>query len=528
MVKIEFGTALIKSLKSGYNLKDFKSDAISGLVVSLVSLPLAMALAIAVGLNPSYGVYTAMVAGFFAALLGGSKTQVSGPTAAFVAILAPIYTKYGIEGLITSQFMAGIIVIFMSVFRLGKYMKYMPHSIVLGFTTGIAIVIFVISLKDFLGFNLPKFDGYLYYRLKTLLSNINTISLADMTIGLTTLLLIRFWHRIPFIVLQKLPSIVGAIFITSIISYIAIKNGYDIKTIESTFSFIENGIKISGIPNKLPDFSGNLIITDSNMIVQLLPSAFMVALLASLESLLSARMADSLAGTKHDSNSELFGIGFANFISSLFQGMPATGAIARTATNIKSGAKSPISSMICSLLVTLYVLTFAHIIDDIPMAALSAVLINTAINMIEIKEIKTVLKSGLKEDSIALIVTIVLTATTDMIIGVASGMATILLLNLKHFKEKSYSKIEGQTLQLTGDLTFSNFDNIFTSKFTNLNQSNITIDLSNIGYIDLSSIKQVEYCIENNEKNINIKVKAKDKIKKLIEGLTNLSKERFI
>lgn len=380
-------TALRAGLKH-YGLKTFRADALAGLVVSLVALPLSMALAIAVGLPPQHGLYTAIVAGVVAALLGGSMTQVSGPTAAFVVIVAPIVTEHGLHGLIWCQLIAGALLIAMGITRLGKLIHFVPYPVTTGFTTGIAVTIATLALNDFFGLGIKELKGHFTDKAGLIVSHLPALNGPETLVGIVTLGAIILTHKFA----PKVPAPVIGIGLGTLVSWWLAKNGTPVETILSRFSFTSPaGTVTQGIPPYAPAFhlpggSGLFRVPDYQEFMTLLMPAMVIAALAALESLLSATVADSISRTKHDPDAELSGIGIANIFSGLAAGIPATGALARTSANIHAGARTPVAAIIHALLLLVYMLTLTAYINHIPMAALAGLLIYVAWRMAHIPQ----------------------------------------------------------------------------------------------------------------------------------------------
>lgn len=420
-------TALRASLPH-YNINTFKSDAIAGLIVSLIALPLSMALAIAVGLPPQHGLYTAIVAGIAAAVFGGCMTQVSGPTAAFVVIIAPIVSGLGLHGLIWCQILAGVMLIVLGVARLGRLVAYVPYAVTTGFTAGIAIVIATLALNDFFGLGIARLEGSYIHKVTTLAAHFHETRWPEMVIGLATLLTIVFFGRV---VTHRIPSPVAGIALGTLLAWGFSHFGVHVDTLGTRFSYeTAEGLK-HGIPPyppvfHLPSFNHDTLFSIPSVaeLKTLLGPSMIIAALAALESLLSATVADSMSGTKHDPNAELNGIGVANILSGLVAGIPATGAIARTATNINAGAKTPVASIIHALLILLYVLTLSSLINQVPMAALAALLLTVAYRMSHAKQfVHLIKKAEVRTDVIVLLGCFILTVLMDMVAGVSAGLA---------------------------------------------------------------------------------------------------------
>lgn len=399
----------IESLK-GYKRSDFVADLTSGITVGVVALPLAMAFGIASGVTPQAGIYTAIIAGFLISALGGSRTQIGGPTGAFVVVIAAIIAKHGLSGLLMVTMMAGAILIFLGLTKLGNAVKFIPRPVIIGFTNGIAVLIASTQIKDFLGL---RVEGHVpsefFERMVFIGKHLGSTDLATVVLAVVSLAIILLMPRLT----KKVPgSIVALICTTAVVGFM----GLPVETIGSKFG----GIPL-GLPElKMPEFRHDLIIP-------LLPSALTVALLAAIESLLSAVVADSMSGDRHNSNVELVAQGVANLTVPLFGGIPVTGAIARTATNIRSGARSPFSGIIHALTLLCIILFAAPLARFIPLGTLAAVLFVVAYNMGEWHEIPMVLRLNRKEISVWLI-TFVLTVAADLTIAVEVGMMLAALL----------------------------------------------------------------------------------------------------
>jgi len=392
-----------------YSRSDFGADLLAGLTVGLVALPLAMAFGIASGVTPQAGLYTAIVAGALISALGGSRLQIGGPTGAFVVIVAGIVTKFGTAGLALVTLMAGVMLAIMGITRLGVAVKFIPRPVTIGFTNGIALLIASTQIKDFLGLNTATAPSAFVPRMQVLLGHLNTVSWQALSVSIASLAIIILLPRVT----KRVPgSIVAMLACTVFVALL----GIPIDTI---------GSKFGGIPTGLPNFS----IPDFKVedILPLFPSAVTVALLAAVESLLSAVVADSMAGTKHNSNVELVAQGIANLASPLFGGIPATGAIARTATNIRAGAKTPVAGVVHALTLLAIVLVAAPLARYVPLATLSAVLFVVAYNMGEWREIGTILRLSAADISVWA-VTFGLTVLADLTVAVEVGMVLAALL----------------------------------------------------------------------------------------------------
>jgi SulP family sulfate permease len=396
----------------GYQRADLTSDIVSGLTVGLVALPLAMAFAIASGVTPQAGIYTAILGGLVVSLLGGSRFQIAGPTGAFVVIVAGIIAKHGLSGLLMVTMMAGVILVFFGLTGLGSAVKFIPRPIVIGFTNGIALLIASTQIKDFLGLKITENPSEFFARLQVLGSNLGKLDVPTVAVGAGSLALVllvpRFTSRIPGSIVALLA---GTVAVTML--------GVPVETIGSKFGGFARGLP----PLTIPQFRADLILP-------LLPSALTVAILAAVESLLSAVVADSMSGDHHNSNAELVAQGIANILVPMAGGIPVTGAIARTGTNIRSGARSPLSGAIHALTLLCIMLVFAPLARFIPLATLAAVLLFVAYNIGEWHQIGGILRLDLPEKSVWLI-TFTLTVVADLTVAVEVGMALASLLYIK-------------------------------------------------------------------------------------------------
>jgi sulfate permease, SulP family len=400
----------------GYTVREFSHDLVAGLTVGLVALPLAMAFAIASGVPPQAGLYTAVVAGFLISALGGSRTQIGGPTGAFVVIVAGIVGKFGVAGLALVGIMAGVLLLVMGFTGLGTAVKYIPRPVTIGFTNGIALLIASTQIKDFLGLQTPPVPSEFLPRMRMLFHFVGSIEWQTVSVAAISLAMILLWPRLT----KRFPgSIIALLLSTAAVAVFHLP----IETI---------GSKFGGIPQGFPHFA--LPNFRAEHILPLLPSAFTVALLAAVESLLSAVVADGMSGDRHNSNMELVAQGVANIASPLFGGIPATGAIARTATNIRSGALTPVAGMVHALTLLAILLVAAPLARFIPLAALSAVLFVVAYNMGEWREIGTIIRLS-KTDIAVWFTTFALTVFADLTVAVGVGMTLAALLYIYRIAE---------------------------------------------------------------------------------------------
>jgi SulP family sulfate permease len=407
----------VTSLRN-YSVRRFTRDLASGITVGLVALPLAMAVGIASGVTPQAGLYTAVVAGFLISALGGSSVQIGGPTGAFVVIVAGIVARFGIAGLSLVTLMAGALLIIMGLTGLGSAVKFIPRPVVIGFTNGIALLIASTQIKDFLGLRTGAVPSSFLPRMKMLAENIGSMQWPTVAIGVATLAIILFWPRIN----RRVPGSILAVLACTAVSALL---HLHVETI---------GTRFGGIPQGFPPIT--LPRLHAEHILPLLPSALTVALLGAIESLLSAVVADSMSGDRHNSNVELVAQGVANIASPLFGGIPATGAIARTATNIRSGALTPISGIVHALTLLTILLVAAPLARFIPLATLAGVLFVVAWNMGEWREIGGVLRLA-KADIAVWAVTFLLTVVADLTVAVGVGIGLAALLYIYRIAETS-------------------------------------------------------------------------------------------
>jgi SulP family sulfate permease len=409
-----------------------------------------MALAIGVGVAPQYGLYTAIIAGFFVSALGGSRTQVSGPTAAFIVILAPIYAKFGMAGLLMSGLMAGVLLIAMGVARMGRLIEFIPHPVTSGFTAGIATVIATLQVKDLLGLKLERNPEHFIEKVGAMFAARGTASWSEVLLGAITLAILVYFPRIT----RRIPAPLVALPVAALVAapLSAFVPGFHVATIASRFHTTVGSRVVAGIPQLPPlpvwpwmmsgpggaAFSPNL-----ESIRSLMSGAFAVAMLGAIESLLSAVVADGMARTKHDPDAELISLGIGNLLVPFFGGIPATGAIARTATNIRSGARSPLAAMMHALTVLIAVLALAPLLGYLPMASLAALLLLVAWNMSEIKHCLHTIRVAPKSDVAVLLTCYTLTVSFDMVVGVTVGMVLAAFLFMRRMADVTKARLVG-------------------------------------------------------------------------------------
>jgi len=439
---IPLGAALRRVFSKGYGLRDLRTDVLAGIVVGIVALPLSMALAIAVGAPPQHGLYTAIVAGVVVALLGGCKFQVTGPTAAFVVILAPIVTKHGLAGLLTAGFLAGFLLIGMGVARLGRLIEFIPYPVTTGFTAGIATVIATLQIKDALGLQTGPMPDHFIEKVAVLWRARGTATLSALAVAAATFTLLKLVPR----VVKRVPApLIALVVVTAAVTFIHHHHpGFSVATIGSRFHNTVNGVEVAGIPRTLPSPSwpwapGGLSLA---LVRELMPSAFAIAVLGAIESLLSAVIADGLTNTKHEPNSELVALGIGNVVAPIFGGIAATGALARTATNIRSGARSPFASVTHSVIVLLTMIALGPLVAYIPMASLAALLMLVAWNMSEVHNFTGIVRVAPKSDVFVLLTCFLLTVLFDMVVAVSVGFVLAAILFMRRMADLTESRVQ--------------------------------------------------------------------------------------
>lgn len=404
--------------QKGLDKQQIKKDIVSGIIVAIIALPLSIALAISSGVSPEKGLITAIFSGFVISLLGGSKVQIGGPTGAFVVIVYGIVQQHGIDGLIIATIMAGIILIIMGVLRLGDLIKYVPKTITVGFTSGIAVTLLITQFKDFFGLQIQNVPAEALEKLECYIENINTFDIMAFIVGLACIILMIYWPKVN----KNIPgSLIALIVATAVVKIFSM----NIDTIGSVYSNISSSIPAPSIPK-----------VDIKSIIPLIQPAITIAILAAIESLLSCVVSDNMIDDTHDSNAELIAQGAGNIASALFGGIPATGAIARTAANVRSGGRSPISGIVHAVTLLLIMVILMPLAKLIPMTVLSAILIIVSYNMGEWKEMKEMLHLP-KKDVIVLYTTFILTIVFDLVLAIGVGMVMHIVFNIISKSNKS-------------------------------------------------------------------------------------------
>ena len=497
-----------------------KNNLLSGLTVGIIALPLSMALAIATGVPPELGLYTAIIAGIFAALFGSSKVNISGPTAAFIVILIPIVQEFGITGLLLCGLLSGIILIIIGALKLGTLIELIPYPVTVGFTSGIAVVIATFQIKDFFGLTIENFNGHYLDKIYLIFTSFHTLDFAEFFIGFLTLALLILWQKTK----SKIPSALIALTITTLmVTFLNIYFPFlDISTIHSTFTYKIGDLQGNGIPPVPLQFSlpwAFLKLEEINLdlLLKLLPHAIAIAILGALESLLCAVISDGMTGNKTNPNKELIGQGITNIMVPFFGGIPATAAIARTVVNIKSGATSKFSSVIHGIFILLAISFFSTYLSYLPMASLSALLLMVAWNMSEVKHFVNILKVAPKDDVYVLLTCFFLTVLFDMQIAVAIGigLASILfikrtidlysieLVNTKNLTTQHEISKDISIYDINGPMFFGAAQNALKTLLNTNEDTNIVIlNMKNVTLIDMTAMVALKSIIDTfNDKN---------------------------
>ncbi len=415
----ELKPMLFSSIK-GYSKEKLLKDIVAGIIVAIIALPLSIALALASGVGPEEGLYTAIVAGFIISLLGGSNVQIAGPTAAFATIVAGIVAKNGMEGLVLATLLAGVFLILMGVFKLGSLIKYIPYTITTGFTAGIAVTIVIGQMKDFFGVTYKSGETPVetMEKLEVFFHNIGTVNIQAVIVGIISIAILIAWPYLSKKIPGSLIAVLAGIFMVKLLKM-------NVLTIGDLYS----------VSSKLPSF--NMPSVNIGLVKSILPDAFTIAILAAIESLLSCVVADGMTNSKHRSNAELVAQGVGNMGSALFGGIPATGAIARTAANIKNGGSTPISGMVHAIVLLLILVLLMPYAALIPMPTIAAILFVVAYNMCQWRPFVRLVKTAPKSDIAVLVITFVLTVVFDLVIAIEVGFVLACLLFMKRMSDET-------------------------------------------------------------------------------------------
>lgn len=437
LFSLRIAHAMREAFGEGYSRASLMKDVMAGCVVGVIAIPLAMALAIASGVAPQYGLYTVVIGGFLVALTGGSRFSISGPTAAFVVILHPLVSQHGLGGLLVASVLAGIILVVMAYARLGRFIEYIPEPVTLGFTGGIGIVIATLQIPDFIGLSIASMPTHYSEKVSIIAGNVSSIDLGSFAVATFTLTFMLVWPRLKTPVPAHLPAVILASFVAWGLN----QNGFDIATIGSRFQyFLDDGSTGFGIPPVLPHFEwpwlrtsggGENFILSWSTLVELIPSAFAIAMLGAIESLLCAVVLDGMSNKRHSANSELLGQGIGNIITPFFGGITATAAIARSTASFKAGAQSPVAGMVHAFVVLMALVVLASLLKYLPMPALAAMLLVVAWNMSEAHKSLHMIKTAPIGDIAVFVTCISLTVWFDMVIAITVGILLAAILFMR-------------------------------------------------------------------------------------------------
>jgi SulP family sulfate permease len=496
-----------------------RQNVLAGLTVGIIALPLSMALAIASGVPPQHGLYTAIIAGIVIALTGGSRVNISGPTAAFVVILVPITHKFGLGGLLVSGLMAGIILVIMGVARLGTLIQVVPYPVTIGFTAGIGTVIAFLQIKDFFGLDTGPLDEHFLDNVATLFRALPSLRFSELAIGALTLATLILWRRTR----SRIPAHLIALLAGSVLAWLGAQviDDFQVATIGSRFQFTIDGITGHGIPSvmphfvwpwELPDKDGRPIGFSPALLTSLFGSALAIAMLGALESLLCATVADGMTGDKHDPNDELIGQGLGNIVVPFFGGIPATAAIARTAANVRAGGNSPLSSVVHALFIVAAILALAPLLAWIPMASMAALLLVVAWGMSEARHFARIVRIAPRDDVMTLLTCFVLTVVFNMEIAVAVGIGLAAMLFIRRSIAltgarlvERHEHLHGEKLpasvllyDIDGPLFFGAAQKALSEIATLRREVRVVIlDMSDVTLLDMTAIVALESIIDN-------------------------------
>ena len=487
------------SVLKTYTLAQFGKDVVAGIIVAIIALPLSIALALASGVTPEMGIYTAIFAGFVISFLGGSRVQIAGPTAAFATIVAGVVAANGIEGLMIATLMAGVILILMGVLRLGKLIKFIPYPITIGFTAGIAVTIVVGQIKDFLGLTIVSEHPLIETteKLMGVVENIATFNWQALVVGAVSLLVLILWPLLPGFFKKIPPSLIAVLVGIAMVMGLSMK----VNTIGDLYTIQGGFPKLT-----LPAFNGETL----EIAQKVLPDAFTIAVLAAIESLLSCVVADGMIGSRHRSNMELVAQGAGNIASAMFGGIPATGAIARTAANVKNGGRTPIAGMVHAVVLLLVLLVLMPYAALIPMPTIAAILFMVAYNMCGWRTFVRICKTAPKSDVLVLVITFLLTVIFDLVVAIIVGilLAAVLLLkrmsdvtHVEGWKDGSISEelanvpANAMVYEITGSLFFGAADELLTIN-AGEGKNCLILRMVKVGFVDGTVLHNMESLVE--------------------------------
>ncbi|HEY7773972.1 MAG TPA: C4-dicarboxylic acid transporter DauA [Marinagarivorans sp.] len=491
LFSLRFAHAMRESLAEGYCGAKLAKDVMAGCVVGVIAIPLAMALAIGCGVAPQYGLYSAIIGGFVIALMGGSRFSISGPTAAFIVILHPLVAEHGLAGLLVASVMAGVLLVIMAYARVGRFIEYIPEPVTLGFTGGIAIVIATLQIPDFFGLSIPLMPEQYPQKLGVIAIHISSIDIGSFSVAAFTLAFMLLWPKLK----TPVPGHLPAVILASVIAVLLSQKGFEIATIGSRFEYLlDDGSTGFGIPPVLPHFEwpwlrdgtgGERFILSWAKIIDLAPSAFAIAMLAAIESLLCAVVLDGMSGKRHSANSELLAQGVGNIIAPFFGGITSTAAIARSAASFKAGAQSPIAAMVHACVVLLALVALASLLKYLPMPALAAMLVVVAWNMSEAAKSVHLIRTAPRGDIAVFITCMGLTVWLDMVIAITVGVLLAAVLFVREIasmtqltditkNKKMVTQVmppNWKVLRVKGPLFFAAADRVFSEINEQLQQA---------------------------------------------------------
>jgi len=509
LFSLRIGHALRDTAAEGYGRQQLGKDLLAGITVGIIAIPLAMALAIASGVPPQYGLYTAIIAGFIIPLCGGSRFSVSGPTAAFVVILYPVAQKYGLAGLLMATVLSGGLLVMMAMLRLGRFIQYIPEAVTLGFTAGIAVVIATLQIKDIFGLQLATMPEHYIEKLHALMLVADSAHWPSMLVAGVTLLVMWQWPKLKLPVPAHLPAVLAGTIAALVLNWFELP----VETIGSRFQYHTlDGAVAKGIPDMLPGFSwpwqqpgadGQLLVWSSQMVKDLLAAAFAMAMLGAIESLLCAVVLDNMTGRRHSANSELLGQGIGNIIAPFFGGITATAALARSAANVRAGAQSPVAAMVHALVVLLALLLLSRWLAYLPMAAMAALLLVVAWNMSEAGKALHLINTAPNSDIWVFSVCFSFTVLFDMVIAITCGIIIAALLFVKEVAEMTKvtdvsespklvpeKLAEGhKVFRISGPLFFAAADRVF-GELSQLskNQQSVVLLMDGVSLLDAGGL----------------------------------------
>lgn len=523
LFSLKFGYALRDVFfRQGYRREQLIKDLIAGITVGIIAIPLAMALAIASGVAPQYGLYTSIIGGFVIALCGGSRFSISGPTAAFVVLLYPIAEQYGLAGLLMATFMSGMILVAMALLRLGRLIQYIPQSVTLGFTGGIGIVIAVLQVKDFFGLQLSTMPEHFLDKLLLLIKSLPNFDVPSTVVAVVTLATMLLWPKLKLPVPAHLPAII----VGTLIALLLAQSGHSVETIGSRFRYLlPDGSQGFGIPAVLPSFEWPWLQqgTDDHglslsweTLQTLAPSAFAIAMLGAIESLLCAVVLDGMTNTRHSANSELLGQGIGNMIAPLFGGITATAAIARSAANVRSGGQSPIAAMIHAIVVLLALVALAGVLSYLPMPAMAALLMVVAWNMSEAPKAVELIKKAPRSDIWVFTSCLLLTVIFDMVVAISFGIMLAALLFVKEIADmtklhdisnnRRYVTADipddWAVLKINGPLFFAAAEQVFADiAQQSIDKNVLVLQLDGVSILDAGGLAALNKLVKQCEQN---------------------------